>query len=287
MKTGVLIYAHNNRSVDYAVMAIISGGLAKKHLSVPASLVTDPSTMEWMRESGILEKATTVFENIIIVDRPNSDNQRRLHDGKENAVVPFLNSNRASAYELTPYDRTLLIDSDYLIFSNRLGEYWNVAEDIMIGESINDVYNNSRLGYHDRYISDVGVKLYWATTVMFSKSETSKVFFNTVNFIKDNYQQFADIFRFDSRQFRNDIAFSIAKHILDGYETDTTLTLPPILSILDKDVLLDVSTSGKLTMLISTNLDSNYIAAAATDLDIHIMNKQSLIRQADKLLEIK
>jgi hypothetical protein len=283
MKTGVLIYAHNNRSVDYAVMAVISGGLAKKYLGVPASLVTDPSTIEWMRESGILEKATTVFENIIIVDRPNSDNQRRLHDGEENAVVPFLNSNRASAYELTPYDRTLLIDSDYLIFSNRLGEYWNVAEDIMIGESINDVYNNSRLGYHDRYISDVGVKLYWATTVMFSKSETSKVFFNTVNFIKDNYQQFADIFRFDSRQFRNDIAFSIAKHILDGFEENTSGNLPPVLTMLDTDVLYTVK-NNKLQLLISPKLDSNYCAASLHGVDLHVMNKQSLIRNKEQLL---
>jgi hypothetical protein len=283
MKTGVLIYAHNNRSVDYAVMAIISGGLAKKHLNVPASLVTDPSTIEWMRESDVLEKATTVFENIIIVDRPNSDNHRRLHDGEENKVVPFLNSNRASAYELTPYDRTLLIDSDYLIFSKRLGEYWNVAEDVMIGESINDVYNNSRLGYHDQYISDVGVKLYWATTVMFSKSETAKVFFDTVNFIKDNYQHFADIFRFDSRQFRNDIAFSIAKHILDGFENNTSGNLPPVLTMLDTDILYAVK-NNKLQLLISPKLDSNYCAASLDGVDLHVMNKQSLIRHKEQLL---
>jgi hypothetical protein len=57
--------------------------------------------------------------------------------------------------------------------------------------------------------------------------------------------------------------------------------------MLDKDVLLDVSTSGKLTMLVSPNLDSNYIAASVNNVDIHVMNKQSLIRQSDKLLEIK
>ena len=30
MTKGILIYAHNNRTVDYALMAVISGGLAKK-----------------------------------------------------------------------------------------------------------------------------------------------------------------------------------------------------------------------------------------------------------------
>jgi len=136
------------------------------------SLVTDPSTVEWMRESNILEKATSVFENLIIVERPITDNQRKLCDGKNESMVPFVNSNRASAYDLTPYNRTLLIDSDYFIFSNRLSEYWNIDDDVLIGQSINDIYSGDRLGYNDRYISEVGINLYWATTVMFSKNAT-------------------------------------------------------------------------------------------------------------------
>ncbi len=286
MTRGVLIFAHNNRDVDYALMSIVSGQLAAKYLQVPVSLITDKFTIRWMKESNIYEKAVTVFDKIIEIEKPITDNQRNLHDGVENKLVPFVNSNRCSAYELTPYDRTLLIDSDFLIFSDTLNQYWDVDSDILISTAINDIYDQKRLGYHDRYISDTGIHLYWATTVMFSKSEYSKTFFNLVDQIRENYQYYSDLFRFDSRQYRNDIAFSVAKHILDGYETDITLGLPPILSILDKDILLDVSTEGKLTMLISPNLDSNYIAASANNLDIHIMNKQSLIRQSDKLLEL-
>lgn len=283
MKKGILIYAHNNRSVDYALMAIISGGLAKKHLGVPASLVTDPSTVEWMRESNTLEKASEVFENIIIVERPITDNTRRLADGQSSEVVPFINANRASAWDLTPYDRTLLIDSDYLIFSNSLGEYWEVDSDILIGESINDIFAGKRLGYHDVYVSDVGVKMYWATTVMFTKNQTAKTFFDTVNFVKDNYDVYADIFRFDPRQFRNDIAFSVAKHILNGFEESVEHNLPPVLTLLDKDVLHEV-TGNKLTLLVSSGLDSDYCAAAITGTDIHVMNKQSIIRNSKELL---
>ncbi len=285
MNKGILIYAHNSKSVDYAVMAIISGGLAKKYLNVPASLVTDTSTVEWMRSSNILEKATSIFENLIIVDRPQTDNTRRLLDGESSETVPFLNSNRSSAWELTPYDRTLLIDSDFLIFSNRLNQYWNVDFDVMIGESINDVCNSDRLGYHDRYISDVGVKLYWATTVMFSKNETSKLFFDTVNLIKENYEYYSDVFRFDSRQFRNDIAFSVAKHILDGYEEVTVGNLPSVLTLLDKDILHSID-KNKLIALVSPKLDSNYCAAAISDVDLHVMNKQSIYRNKDSLLDL-
>ena len=32
MKKGCLIFAHNNRQIDYSLLALISGGLAKKNL---------------------------------------------------------------------------------------------------------------------------------------------------------------------------------------------------------------------------------------------------------------
>jgi hypothetical protein len=285
MTQGILIYAHNNRTVDYALMAMIAGGLAKKNLQVPVSLVTDSSTIEWMKESNIFSQAESVFEHIITVDRPSTDNQRRLHDGQTGQMIPFINTNRSTAWDVTPYDRTLLIDSDFFIFSNSLGEYWNVDTDVMLGNAINDIYNDTRTGYLDRHISDTGVKMYWATTVMFSKNLNSKLFFNTVNYVKENYTQFADVFRFDPRQFRNDIAFSLAKHILDGYQQDDALSLPPVLSALDKDILHSVN-DNSLTFLIDYRLTNSYCAASISGLDVHIMNKQSVIRHKQKLLEL-
>jgi hypothetical protein len=285
MTQGILIYAHNNRTVDYALMAMIAGGLAKKNLQVPVSLVTDSSTIEWMKESNIFSQAESVFEHIITVDRPSTDNQRRLHDGQTGQMIPFINTNRSTAWDVTPYDRTLLIDSDFFIFSNSLGEYWNVDTDVMLGNAINDIYNDTRTGYLDRHISDTVVKMYWATTVMFSKNLNSKLFFNTVNYVKENYTQFADVFRFDPRQFRNDIAFSLAKHILDGYQQDDALSLPPVLSALDKDILHSVN-DNSLTFLIDYRLTNSYCAASISGLDVHIMNKQSVIRHKQKLLEL-
>ena len=131
MKKGILVFAHNNREIDYALMSIISAGLAKKYLEVPASLVTDKSTVDWMKDSKSYDKALEVFEQIIITERPVSQNTRLLYDGNfTSKVVPFNNSNRSKAYELTPYDRTLLLDSDFLVFSNRLSAYWDVPESV-------------------------------------------------------------------------------------------------------------------------------------------------------------
>jgi hypothetical protein len=286
MKKGALIFAHNNRNIDYALIALVSGGLAKKHLQVPVSLVTDESTVDWMKSSNRYDLAVNTFDKIIIVPKPITNNSRRLHDGVTNEVVPFVNTNRSSVWELTPYDRTLLLDSDFLIFSDRLNEYWDVDEDVLIADAMNDVYDQKRVGYHDRYVSDTGIHLFWATTVMFTKNDRAKSFFELVDFIRNNYQYYGDLFRFDTRQYRNDIAFSVAKHIISGFETEIQPSLPSLLTILDRDSLHSVDENGKLTFLVSPMMDANYCAIAMKDTDLHIMNKQSIIRNADSLLKL-
>lgn len=285
MRKGILIFAHNSRAVDYGLMSLISGGLAKKYLNMPVSLVTDSDTINWMEESGLKSKVQNIFEEVIITERPRTGNYRKLHDGTSESAVAFINYNRCNAWSLTPYERTLLIDSDFLIFSKALSEYWDIDSDLLVGDSINDIYDQARLGYNDRYISEVGVKLCWATTVLFTKNEKTKIFFDLVEYIRDNYQYFSDLYRFDHRQYRNDIAFSIAKHILDGFENPVLGNLPPVLTLLDKDILHSVDKEN-LKLMISQRLDGNYFMASLRGTDIHVMNKQSIIRNSKELLEM-
>ena len=285
MNKGVLIFAQNSEKLDYALMSIISGGLAKKHLDVSVTLATDVHTIDWMKESKIYSLAENIFEHIIEIETDQSDNVRKLKDGISNDLVPFKNFSRSTAWDITPYERTLLIDSDFLIFSNNLNQFWEVDNDIMIAESMFDLADKDRSGYHDRYISDTGSHLFWATTVMFTKNKHSKIFFDTVQTIRDNYVTFSEIYRFDHRIYRNDIAFSLAKHILDGFRTNKEYCLPPVRTVYDSDILESVSSDGRLIFLISQN--GNFYSAMATkNVDVHIMNKQSIIRHKDQLLEL-
>jgi hypothetical protein len=282
MNKGVLIIAHNSRSVDYARTAVIAGGLAKKHLGVPVSLVTDNSTVAWMKESNIYEDTCSVFENIIEIDRPKLDNYRILSDGETSNNVPFINASRSSAYDLTPYDRTLLIDSDFLIMSPRLNAFWNVDESILISDSMNDI-KGDRIGVLDKWVSETGVHLYWATTVMFSKNQESKTFFQLVDFIKENYNYFSDVYRFDNRHYRNDISFSIALHIMNGFKKNN-IFLPPILTVQGKDILNAVGKNKDLKILV--NNTNEFYLSSIKEVDVHIMNKQSLVRNYDALKEL-
>lgn len=286
MNKGVLIFAHNNPSIDYGLMAIIAGGLAKKNLGVPVSVITDKWTISWLKETGMYDKAVEVFDKIIEVEKPVTKNTRKLHDGFDSRIVPFENSNRYSVYDLSPYDKTLMIDSDYLIFTDTLNEYWDVDASVMMSESMNDIIGD-RVGILDKRVSETGVHMFWATTVMFTKNEESRFFFKLVDFIKDNYRYYADLFRFNPKQYRNDIAFSIAKHLMNGFETEFVYTLPPVLTVSDKDMLHLVKDNGDLVFLLDQPLDcGSFWSAVTRSADIHVINKQSIIRHAKPLLEL-
>lgn len=284
MNTGVVIFAHNNRKIDYSQMAVIAAGLARKHLGVPVSLITDQSTVEYMQQIDTYDLAQRIFDKIIITNRPKTDNFRTLNDGNSMESVPFVNANRYSVYDLTPYDRTLLIDSDFLIFSDRLVPFLRCDRELMISESIVDL-GGDRIGSLDKFVSDTGPNLFWATNVIFTKNPRTKLFFDLVDYIKENYSYFADLYRFYPKPYRNDISFSVAKHILDGHSTDFITVLPGILSTIDKDVLIDIN-KNKLIFLIDQGGNDEYVAVSSADQDLHIMNKQSIIRHKDKLFDL-
>ena len=284
MKKGILIFAHNSKDIDYALMSLISAKFAKTNLQVPVSLVVDKFTVEWMQTSNIYDLSQEIFDKIIEIEKPITQNIRVLNDGYTSKTVPFINSNRASVWDLTPYDRTLLIDSDFLIMSNSLNEYWDVDSNVMLSPAMQDV-RGDRKGILDSWVSETGIPLYWATTVMFTKNNESKIFFDLVDVIRTNYNYFADLFRFNPKQYRNDIAFSIAKHMLNGFDTRAE-NLPPVLTLLDKDLIHSVGKNQLRVYLNDSMSEDQVVIASIKDLDVHVMNKQSIIRNAKEFLEI-
>jgi hypothetical protein len=284
MKKGILIFAHNSRDVDYALMSLVSGSSAKKNLQVPVSLVADRFTIDWMKTSKIFDQAVNLFDKIIEIEKPVTQNTRLLHDGYSSKTVPFVNSNRASVWDLTPYDRTLLIDSDFLIMSNTLNEYWDIDCSVMLSPSMKDV-RGDRKGILDSWVSETGIPLYWATTVMFTKNEESRIFFDLVDTIRTNYNYFSDLYRFNPKQYRNDISFSIAKHMLNGF-TYFKEDLPPILTLLDKDLLHSID-QNQIRVFLNDNMSEDHVVITSIkNADVHVMNKQSIIRNAEQFLEV-
>ena len=178
-----------------------------------------------------------------------------------------------------------MIDADYLTLTDTLSNYWDVDSDLLVSSKYNDIQGSERIGYLDTHISETGVEMLWATTVMFTKNETTKMFFDLVAHVREKYKMYSDIYRFNPIIFRNDIAFSIARHIMNGYQKIEEPNLPDIFSTIDKDVLVDVNNS-RLKFLIAQNNSDDYIATTVSNKDVHVMNKFSIMRNYDRLMEL-
>lgn len=282
MNKGCLLFAHDGE-VDYGSQAVLAGALAKKNLGVPVCLVTDSETL-----SNIKSKfAELPFEHIIQIEKPETNNKRRLKlEGQEDyETVGFINSNRASAFELTPFDRTLIIDTDFLILSNKLNQYWDCDSDFMITPGMLELQENITQPTEHK-LSDVSVNLLWATNIMFSKTPEVKMLFDLVEYVKQDYFYFSQLYEFNKDQFRNDFAFTIACHILSGHGIDKFHgELPVPLFYIDTDSIIDVGTDGDIKFLVKTRQGTD-VVSHCKDQDVHIMNKRSLLANLDKLMRL-
>jgi len=72
---------------------------------------------------------------------------------------------------------------------------------------------------------------------------------------------------------------------MNGYQKIEEPNLPDIFSTIDKDVLVDVNNS-RLKFLIAQNNSDDYIATTVSNKDVHVMNKFSIMRNYDRLMEL-
>lgn len=290
MSKGVLLFAHNNRQIDYGKSAYIAAKFVKKNLNVPVSLVTDTGTVNWLEKNDRLDLKKT-FDKIILSDDSASQvsQPRRYYDGSLNyKKAEFKNGLRAWAYELSPYENTLVIDVDLLIVNDYLNPIWDSKSDFMINKVCHDL-STTRDNFEFQRINDLSIDFYWATAFFFRKTGWTKTFFGLCQHIVENYNYYRFVYRIDNPLLRNDYVFSIAVHLMSGFNnTIVPPKLPAeIYYCLDRDELFDIKNDKTFLFLIEKKDHlGEYTLAKTQNQNVHIMNKFSLDRWTDKLLEI-
>lgn len=288
MTSGVLMFAHNNREIDYGMMAYVSARYVEKHLKVPVSLVTDSGTVKWMNKKD--SNLISAFDKIILTDSMTQPEKqdKRFYDGSiDYKKTSFNNGFRARSFDLTPYDKTLVIDTDVLIKNDRLKSIWNSNTDFMIDSKHINIELNRDYSKLTR-VSQYTVDFYWATIFYFEKTEWTNTFFNLCQHIVENYEYYRFVYQISYPTLRNDFVFSIAIHIMNGFDNKTKpQTLPAdMYYTLDRDILHQVNQDGSLIFLIQkNNLLGEYTLAKTGSQNVHIMNKYSFNRNIPNLLE--
>jgi hypothetical protein len=289
---GVLMFAHNNQEIDYFKIAMVNAFMVQKNLNVPVTLITDEGTHEWALKSNDEELINKAFDNIVVVDKDydfHRGNQRIYRDtNAKTAKLAFYNCNHWAAYELSPYDETLFIDSDYLIMSDALSNCWGSVHDFMISDNTQELLFTRQS--MKEWIDPFSIRLYWATVVYFRKSAEAEAVFDMVKHVFDNYEFYNQQYNLPNRMFRNDWAFAIAVHQMNDFQDMTSvprLPIPSLLKTFDSDELVDVNGVNDITFLMQKpNKTKEFLLSRLDNIDIHIMNKWSLLRHADKLIEV-
>jgi hypothetical protein len=275
MTKGVVLFALNNSEIDYISLAKFSAKKVKQFLNVPVALITDKESAESCAD-------LTVFDHVIIIQQDTNYYNRKFKDGITSAVhTHWKNTHRATVFDVTPFDETLVIDVDYIINSSILNYCWDQPHDFLIYKKSKDLAG-WRSNSEFTQLSDYSIPFYWATVFYFKKTQQTSYFFSLINHIKDNWQYYKFLYQISSANFRNDYAFSIAIHMMNGFTSgDFAKELPgKMYYTLDKDYLLKIK--GTSFYFVAQKNQDIYFPLTATNLDIHVMNKYSLLRNINE-----
>ena len=204
MTTGALIFAFNNEQTDYIAMAGWSAERIRRHLKIPTAIVTDADPAD--RRLAAADQ--------VINATPVSGGTRWFEDYQ--ATVSWHNAGRTDSYSLTPWDQTLVLDADYVVCGNDLKTVIDSPQDFMCHRlawdmtSTNDFDGLNYFG-HNR------MPMWWATVMMFRKSNTAQYIFDCMNMIRANWRHYKDLYHITGSNYRNDYALSIALGIVSGH----------------------------------------------------------------------
>jgi hypothetical protein len=277
MKTGAVIFAQNNNTVDYVKLAVFASERVNRYLDIPVTLITD--SKEYLLES----YPNNNFDQIIELPATKGTQNKRFNDGSfSSKILPWKNQSRSSVYDLTPYDRTLVIDSDYILNSSLLKSALANDYDFQIyRNSVDIAYNRDKTEF-DR-INEYTIPFYWATVFIFQKNIITQAFFDLISHIKNNWQYFRLLYNIKDSLYRNDFAFSIAIHIMNGKtNSDFAIDLPgSMVYAMDKDILLNAKDNKMQFLTQKKDYLGEYLLTKTSGIDVHVMNKLSLSRYID------
>jgi hypothetical protein len=246
---GVVVFAFNTQ-IDYVGIADRTSRLIAHSLNLPITLVTDYTA-----------NPVFAYDNIIRVDLTDSGTNFISTDSKKE----WRNFGRYLAYEFSPYDDTILIDTDYLVLDDSLLTLFKTDFDYKLMH-----HNRTESGPSYEMMGETSLPFVWATVVLFRKTKRARLFFNLVGRIQRNYNYYRMLYNIRERNYRNDYAFAIANNIISGYSLNEDQGIPWTMFTIEKKI--------ERIMLTDTFVQVYYedTATVIPYQNIHVMDKEYL-----------
>ena len=287
---GICFFAYNNEEIDYIQLAHIAAGYVKANMvNNKTCLITDKGTYDYFEKRVDKDFHNACFDHVVLTDFENAPNPRRHYDSPwAEFTAQFNNSNKHKIFEYTPFEKTLLLDIDYIV-KNNFYDY------IFDSEFPLAMHRESQyLQYEPPYMNEItladgGIHHWWSTVIYFDQSVESKTFFDTWAHVKDNWDYYHLLYQFPPALFRTDFCVSIACHLLNGYNENNFVHdfLGIKMRNMDqKDELHEIKSLNDWIFLSHVRKEVwKNILVRNQDLNIHVMNKRALTRHAEPIIE--
>lgn len=289
---GICFFAYNNDQLDYIKLAHIAAGYVKKNMkNNNTCLITDAGSYAWLQQSIDPELHDMCFDEVVVHDPKHEQNARRHYDSPWTEFsAQFSNSNKHEIFELSPYDKTILLDTDFIVQNNFYDYIFETEVPFAIHKTAS--YLEHQPPYlNEQTLNEAGVHHWWSTVVYFDKSQyEAKVFFDTWAHVKEHWDYYHLLYQFPQGLFRTDFCVSIAAHLLNGYNNDgyvhDFMNLP-MKNMDQKDDIIEIKGTNDW-ILLSHNRKEQWknILVRNEDTNIHAMNKRAVLRHADRILEL-
>ena len=285
------MFAHNNSEIDYFRLAVVNALLIQKNTGIKnITVVTDPHSLKQGEKTLGKRLIKKAINNLIVTEKDKDFKERNLRLYKDTSHstkhLQFYNVNRCDAYDLSPYDETILVDVDYLILSDTLNHCWGHNNELMMNWKYQDIMYERKDPSLAR-LNDMGITMYWATVVYFRKTEYVESFFNLVKHVRNNPQYYKDLYKWQGTLYRNDYSFSIAAHVMSGFVDKGIPQLPTTLykSFDTDDIHSAVDENTIIMYLEKPRSPGDFMLTKWQDVDLHVMNKWAINRISDEMLE--
>lgn len=259
MTTGALIFAFNNEHTDYVRLAAWNAKNIRRHLNIPVAIVTDCTDTDRLQD----------FDRVITAC-PESGGNRWFDDYQSN--VTWYNASRVDSLDLTPWDRTLVLDADYVVASDHLDMVLSATPDFLCFRHSIDITRPA-----EKFLNTFGrhqFPMWWATVMVFNRTTQTEFIFDSMKMIRANWQHYRDLYGIESPTYRNDFALSIALGIVSGHTMNVADIPWKMASALPEHKIEQMAEDAYKISYI--NRENQHKSGLFSGLDFHAMGKQQL-----------
>jgi hypothetical protein len=237
---GIVGFAVNTGATDYVAIANKTIPLAGKILGLPYTIITEDNIAKYARFSTRTDVDTGL-------------------------AVEWKNVGRNGAYELSPYEETIVIDVDYVVQDRSLLQLFDTPWDYILQRNARSL-NNSDM---PSLMGERSLPYIWATVFAFRRTPQAEMFFDLVHRIQENYSYYRELFNITNRNYRNDYAFAMADIILNGFKIGTNSIPGPMLNVTQTITSIEILDNK----LVIKDRERAYVIPK---MNMHLMSKQYL-----------